>query len=529
MSKHTRTTTAASGIVQPNMAPTARLQVLVRHALAGRPGNEAVDGTPSVTETSQTPAKAVAVLGAGIAALSTAAALVRSGKRVKVLAPVGPLDESVCSQGACGLWYPAGGEPSRRSARWAARTLEVLLQECSNESSACGRAVSITHFVKAFVNPRAPPLPAWSAHPALGACSWEKQLNGRVVAATTARRPAQPGKTSKPIGDGRSTKRKPSPSASPSKGASPTQTQPHSSVVMSVTMGRLAETVAVGEDLESQTQRRSPRRSVPATPAIQITGVDVSRAPVDKPSIPVPGAADAVPPSLPMGCHSGWSFDLPLCDPPRYLVALLEELSASPLAEVLIDPKHHFSNMDAAAARAKDLGCGAIVNCTGLAGAMLAGDDRSSMVAEKGVVCTLRRPLSVKAAPASSLLVEDSPVASKEYPLFVVPQPSGIIMVGGSRQEELPGMESSASWQAEDVSLILDHAAAAAPDVVDARPIRRWTGWRPVRRAGVRLEASRHKCLGMPVVHNYGHGGQGWSTFWGCAEEVVDLISCASA
>lgn len=48
---------------------------------------------------------------------------------------------------------------------------------------------------------------------------------------------------------------------------------------------------------------------------------------------------------------------------------------------------------------------------------------------------------------------------------------------------------------------------------------------RPFRPAGPRLEAKR---IGTKtLVHNYGHGGSGWSLAWGYAEAVRDLIAPA--
>ena len=44
---------------------------------------------------------------------------------------------------------------------------------------------------------------------------------------------------------------------------------------------------------------------------------------------------------------------------------------------------------------------------------------------------------------------------------------------------------------------------------------------RPFRPAGPRLEAVN--VGGRKVVHNYGHGGSGWSLSWGCAEEATTL------
>lgn len=45
---------------------------------------------------------------------------------------------------------------------------------------------------------------------------------------------------------------------------------------------------------------------------------------------------------------------------------------------------------------------------------------------------------------------------------------------------------------------------------------------RPFRRAGPRIEAE--KLGGKTVVHNYGHGGSGWSLSWGSAEEALALV-----
>jgi hypothetical protein len=48
-----------------------------------------------------------------------------------------------------------------------------------------------------------------------------------------------------------------------------------------------------------------------------------------------------------------------------------------------------------------------------------------------------------------------------------------------------------------------------------------WTGLRPARRAGVRLQATRCARTGALLVHNYGHGGAGFVCSYGCAARVV--------
>ena len=47
-------------------------------------------------------------------------------------------------------------------------------------------------------------------------------------------------------------------------------------------------------------------------------------------------------------------------------------------------------------------------------------------------------------------------------------------------------------------------------------------GLRPFRKSGVRLGRDRLRD-GRIVIHNYGHGGAGFTLSWGCAREVVNL------
>jgi D-amino-acid oxidase len=54
-------------------------------------------------------------------------------------------------------------------------------------------------------------------------------------------------------------------------------------------------------------------------------------------------------------------------------------------------------------------------------------------------------------------------------------------------------------------------------------------GLRPFRKSGVRLERDRLRD-GRTVIHNYGHGGSGFTLSWGCAREVLDRArGCSNA
>ena len=57
-----------------------------------------------------------------------------------------------------------------------------------------------------------------------------------------------------------------------------------------------------------------------------------------------------------------------------------------------------------------------------------------------------------------------------------------------------------------------------------ARILRERVGLRPFRKTGVRLEREKLSDR-RTVIHNYGHGGSGFTLSWGCAENVFRLYS----
>ena len=52
--------------------------------------------------------------------------------------------------------------------------------------------------------------------------------------------------------------------------------------------------------------------------------------------------------------------------------------------------------------------------------------------------------------------------------------------------------------------------------------IRHGVGLRPVRIGGTRVE--KEKINDVWVVHNYGHGGYGYQSSYGCSQAVVKLV-----
>ena len=89
-----------------------------------------------------------------------------------------------------------------------------------------------------------------------------------------------------------------------------------------------------------------------------------------------------------------------------------------------------------------------------------------------------------------------------------------------------------------EISDNLDVDAAATPRIIDecSRALKienplalaERVGLRPFRKSGVRLERDRLRD-GRTVIHNYGHGGSGFTLSWGCAEKVFQIAHSATA
>lgn len=150
-----------------------------------------------------------------------------------------------------------------------------------------------------------------------------------------------------------------------------------------------------------------------------------------------------------------------------------------------------------------------VVNCGGFGGAQLAGDAGVRLV--RGVVLRCEKPPGF-----GGCFVDDSdPVR----PTYAIERASDAIL-GGLAE---PGLVSTAVGR-DVVDDIRARCERLVPQVAGARVLQAKVGFRPVR-AAVRLEPDAE----LPnVIHNYGHGGAGFTLAWGCADEVADLILSTS-
>lgn len=89
----------------------------------------------------------------------------------------------------------------------------------------------------------------------------------------------------------------------------------------------------------------------------------------------------------------------------------------------------------------------------------------------------------------------------------------------------LGGTVQANNWSLEvdqkDTDDILRKAKAISPAFNSVEVIEAKVGLRPARNE-VRLEAEQFG--DKAVIHNYGHGGAGFTLSWGCANDVTQLV-----
>lgn len=147
-----------------------------------------------------------------------------------------------------------------------------------------------------------------------------------------------------------------------------------------------------------------------------------------------------------------------------------------------------------------------VVNCTGLGARELCDDEK--MFPIRGQIARLQ-----VAGYRRALTVEHGPDAIA----YVLPRRNETI-VGGTAIENDWSLVPRDATAAE----ILAKAARLDPALAGVPVIEHLVGLRPGR-SEVRLETGRITD-NRRVVHNYGHGGAGFTLGWGCAADVAKLV-----
>src|SRR5207249_3829523 len=145
-----------------------------------------------------------------------------------------------------------------------------------------------------------------------------------------------------------------------------------------------------------------------------------------------------------------------------------------------------------------------IVNCAGIGARALVHD--SELEPHRGQVAIVS-----KLYLAQAIVCDDAPL------MYAIPRANDCVF-GGTNS-----VSDSREPSPADTTAIVSECSRVLgiePPRVTAVKV----GLRPFRKSGVRLEPEK-LAAGRTIIHNYGHGGAGFTLSWACAEEVCAIAS----
>lgn len=231
----------------------------------------------------------------------------------------------------------------------------------------------------------------------------------------------------------------------------------------------------------------------------------------------IPSAAELVD----AGYLHAWLFNPPIVDAPRMLQSMLTEVELHPLTkDINVETDEYYGSLQDMVKDAVDMGCDAVVNCTGMGAASLCNDDK--MVGGRGVLlhydrtCQRREDMHGSRPMPNDvvILTEEPPWGSETEPCYLIPR-GDVIVVGGSYIEG----DTKPTLRPKERERLKRNAYLMGIDTEKSSIVGEWVGFRPYR-PSVRLEI---EMLDLPVVHSYGYGGSGWTVFVGAARETAAL------
>lgn len=142
-----------------------------------------------------------------------------------------------------------------------------------------------------------------------------------------------------------------------------------------------------------------------------------------------------------------------------------------------------------------------VINCSGLGARELCQD--TSIYPARGQVALIGQQ-------------KDMPLfLIEEQPFYIVARQDATI-IGGTYEEGIWDLATESGT----IQRLYQQAVELFPELGKFPLIGSWSGLRPFRPV-IRVE----KEANSNIIHNYGHGGSGFTLAWGCAAEVADMIS----
>jgi D-amino-acid oxidase len=248
---------------------------------------------------------------------------------------------------------------------------------------------------------------------------------------------------------------------------------------------------------------------VPATAVSMIKLCQFSRTrAIQIPDWAIPLGAQAVIPSSPSvipsevegsleSFSSGFALRVPLMDTTIYLDYLADRFQK---ADGSITTNTQLAKLEEVD-RKFDL----VINCAGIGARELVHD--VDLEPHRGQVAIVPKIDNLSCA----IVCDDPPL------MYAIPRRTDCVF-GGTNE-----ISNDLAVDPRSTARILDECSRVLK-IDDPPVLAERVGLRPFRKSGVRLERDQLRD-GRAVIHNYGHGGAGFTLSWGCAREVLDTAT----
>ncbi|KAE8393179.1 hypothetical protein BDV23DRAFT_149690 [Aspergillus alliaceus] len=162
-----------------------------------------------------------------------------------------------------------------------------------------------------------------------------------------------------------------------------------------------------------------------------------------------------------------------------------------------------------------------IVNASGIGARELVAD--SQIYPVRGAVKKIKRPTGYPADYAFLLPAQENLDGSVSKTVFIVPRNDDTLVIGSITQRN--NWQLNLSLDSPEVKAMWERATEFLPVLKDADPDEQSLaqGLRPFSRLNVRVSPDT-RASSCRIVHNYGHGGSGWTLAVGCARSCVRLV-----
>jgi D-amino-acid oxidase len=159
-----------------------------------------------------------------------------------------------------------------------------------------------------------------------------------------------------------------------------------------------------------------------------------------------------------------------------------------------------------------------LINCTGLSASKLGSVEDRSLIPVRGQIVVVRND------PGGIFSISGCDDGPEEGAYVMTRAAGGGTVLGGSNQK--------GNWESQfDPNLatrIMKRCVDLCPQLTGGKGIehldiiRHGVGLRPSREGGARI--GKEKIDGTWVVHNYGHGGAGYQSSYGCSQAAVKFV-----